>query len=54
MQYRGLGVYHQDCGNDCEIASQGWIPYDILRAIQMKYPELNNGKMELLKKVIKE
>jgi DNA replicative helicase MCM subunit Mcm2 (Cdc46/Mcm family) len=27
---------------------------DMLRAIQMKYPELNNGKIELLKKVIKE
>ncbi len=30
------------------------IPEDMLRAIQMKYPELNNGKIELLEKVIKE
>jgi len=26
------------------------IPEDMLRAIQMKYPELNNGKIELLRK----
>ena len=30
------------------------IPDDMLRAIRMKYPELNNGKIELLEKVIKE
>ena len=30
------------------------IPEDMLRAIQMNYPELNNGKIELLEKVIKE
>jgi len=30
------------------------IPDDMLRAIWMKYPELNNGKIELLEKVIKE
>lgn len=30
------------------------IPEDMLRAIRMKYPELNNGKIELLKKVIQE
>ena len=27
---------------------------DVLRAIQMKYPELNNGKIKLLEKVMKE
>lgn len=30
------------------------IPDDMLRAIRMKYPELNNGKVELLEKVITE
>ena len=30
------------------------IPYDMLRAILMKQPQLNNGKMELLEKVIQE
>ncbi len=29
------------------------IPEDMLRAIRMKYPEPNNGKIELLEKVIK-
>lgn len=33
---------------------QDVIPEDMLRAIQMKYPELNNGKIELLEKVIQE
>jgi len=30
------------------------IPADVLRAIRMKYPELKNGKIELLEKVIQE